>query len=115
MKFPSENEAVEDIAHEMRSVTRRDEFLYELRKCEPNMDKMAMYVIDRLEMTLAKLADRLDAAIKRREDEAARLWKAVDELEEWLGRMPMFGKDNAKSLVQCVLGHYGLQKKEGAK
>ena len=114
LQFPGKNESVEDIAREMRSVPQKDELLYELRKCEKVVDEPMVLVLRR-EMTLATLADRLDAAIKRREDEASRLWKAVDELKEWFGRMPMFGKGNADSLFECVLGQYGLKKKEGAK
>lgn len=115
LKFPTPDEAVEDIAHEMRSVPRSGEFLYELVRQEVDSENCVILTFERREMTLAKLADRMDAAIKRREDEAARLWKAVGELEEWLGRITMLDKDNAQHLVQCVLGHYGLQKKEGAK
>ena len=93
LKFPVPDETVEDISEEMRSVPQKDEYLYELRMCEPDMDKMMMRVIDRREMTLAKLADRLDAAIKRRQDEAARLWKALEMMKDYYDRFCLGGGD----------------------
>ncbi len=111
LKFPAPDETVEDISEEMRSVPRKDECLYELHKIEPGMDKMAMYVIDRRKMTLAKLADRLDAAIKRRQDEASRLWKALEMMRDYCNRLNLVG--NRDSLFEYVLAANNLKRKEG--
>lgn len=119
LKFPNIDETVPDIMQEMRSVPRSGEFLYQLVdfSVPPVVDvatgctKLAMR--SKCSMTLAKLADRLDAAREREKNEIPRLWKALDRMREFMNRYDVCGGNIGNQILEVALAENELKKPGG--
>lgn len=118
-KFPKPDETVMDIANEMRSVRVKDEIVYEMVEAEiPAVVDVSsqppQYVVTRrYSQTLNTLGNRLEAACKRRKDEAARLWNALDDMAKWMNRT-LLGT-NGDALLEHILAANDLKREGGAK
>lgn len=109
MSFPKPDETVMDIANELRTAhVDRDRVLYEMLEGEI-VENNTKVVIHCYQQTLNTLGNRLEAACKRRKDEAARLWKALEEFAEWHSKLTNRGG----GLLEMLLAKYEL-KREGA-
>jgi len=115
--FPKPDETVMDIANEMRRVHVKDEIVYEIVEAEipavvdVSSEQPQRVVTRHHKQTLKTLGDRLEAACKRRKDEVARLWNALDDMARWMNHT-MLGS-NGDALLNHILEANDL-KREGA-
>lgn len=119
LKFPNPVETVPDIMQEMRSVPRSGEFLYRLVDfaVPPVVDvatfRPQLAMRRECSMTLAKLADRLDAAREREKNEIPRLWKALDRMREFMNRYDVCGGNIGNRILEVALAENELKKPGG--